>query len=47
MTKTLLALLLVAACGAQRVKVEPLTIEPIRIVVDVNVHDAPDAPLRR
>lgn len=35
-----------AGCGASRVKVEPVTVRPIHVTVDVNVHDqpAPAAP---
>lgn len=36
--KTMLAILLLAGC-AQRVKVEPVTVQPIHVIVDVNVHD--------
>jgi hypothetical protein len=32
--------LLTAACGSTQVKVEPVQIEPIHIVVDVNLHQA-------
>ena len=37
--KWILALVLLGACGAQQVKVEPVKIEPIHITVDVNLHD--------
>lgn len=40
MKRLFAALVLLAACGAQQVKVAPVTIEPIHITVDVNVHDA-------
>jgi hypothetical protein len=36
--KIMLAIALLAGC-AQRVKVEPVTVQPIHVVVDVNVHD--------
>jgi hypothetical protein len=37
-----------AACGSQTVRVEPVTVEPIHVTVDVNVHDvgSGDAPRR-
>ena len=38
--KTLLALLLLAGCGT-RLKVDPVTVRPIHVTVDVNVHDEP------
>ena len=31
-----------ASCGTQGVKVEPVQIQPIHITVDVNVHDRAD-----
>lgn len=40
MKRLIAALVLLAACGASQVKVAPVTIEPIHITVDVNVHDA-------
>jgi hypothetical protein len=36
--KIVLAILL-GACGAQQVKVEPVKVQPIHITVDVNLHD--------
>ena len=43
MKKTLVALVMfVAACGAG-LKVAPVTVKPIHMTIDVNVHDAPDA----
>ena len=34
-----------AACGMQHVKVEPVTVQPIHITVDVNLHnDQPEKP---
>ena len=39
MKKILVAILLVGACGAQQVKVEPVKVQPIHITVDVNLHD--------
>lgn len=37
--------LLVAAagCGLNTVKVAPVTVEPIHMVIDVNVHDVPSS----
>ncbi len=36
--------LVLAACTAQTVRVEPVKVEPIHVTVDVNLHDArPDA----
>jgi hypothetical protein len=40
----LLVMLALAGCGAQRVKVEPLTVEPIHLTIDVNVHDQSQPP---
>lgn len=37
---TLLFVLLLGACGAQHVKVEPITVKPIHVTVDVNLRDA-------
>ena len=33
--------LLLAACGSHQVKLEPVTVAPIHVTVDVNVHDDP------
>ncbi len=41
MKRLLAALVMLAACGAQQVKVEPVEVKPIHITVDVNLHDAP------
>ena len=35
-----LAIVALAACGSQTVRVEPVKVEPIHVTVDVNVHDA-------
>jgi hypothetical protein len=40
-----LALLVLAAC-AQRLKVDPVKIEPIHMTIDVNVHDEHDDAAR-
>ncbi len=38
----LLALFVLAsACGTQSVKLAPVTVEPIHMTIDVNLHDAP------
>lgn len=37
--KWIVAVVLLSACGATQVKVEPVQIQPIHITVDVNVHD--------
>jgi hypothetical protein len=42
--KPLLALIILAACGATRVKVDPVTVQPIHVTVDVNVRDEPKKP---
>ena len=42
--KWFVLVMLVSACGAQRVKVDPVKVEPIHITVDVKVHDAKSAP---
>jgi hypothetical protein len=41
--KFLLALMALTGC-AQRIKVEPVTVQPIHVTVDVNVHDQPKKP---
>ncbi len=35
----IIVMVLLGACGAQRVKVEPVKVQPIHIIVDVNLHD--------
>ena len=37
--KWIVVALLLAACGAQQVKVDPVKVEPIHITIDVNLHD--------
>jgi len=37
--KRIVFVLLLGACGATQVKVEPVKIQPIHITVDVNLHD--------
>ena len=37
--KWIVVALLLSACGAQQVKVDPVKVEPIHITVDVNLHD--------
>jgi len=42
MKSLLLSLLaLVAACGMSHVKVAPVTVQPIHLTIDVNLHDDP------
>ncbi len=43
MKRMFCALVLLAACGSQQVKVAPLQINPIHITVDVNLHDSKPA----
>ncbi|MGE0395299.1 MAG: hypothetical protein AB7T06_01130 [Kofleriaceae bacterium] len=47
--KPLLAILAALAVGgcAQRLQVEPVTVKPIHVVVDVNVHDSADTATAR
>ncbi len=42
--KKIASVLLLCACGATQVKVEPVKIEPIHITVDVNVRDKQATP---
>lgn len=42
--KTLVMLVLVAGCAAQKVKVEPVKVEPIHVTIDVNLHDGKPPP---
>lgn len=42
MTKLVAALLVMAGCGLTNVKVAPVTVEPIHMTIDVNVHDHTD-----
>lgn len=44
--KTIVVAVLLAACGAQHVKVEPLQIQPIHITVDVNLNEQDEKPSR-
>jgi hypothetical protein len=38
--KLLLSLItLLAACGTSHVKIAPVTVQPIHMTIDVNVHD--------
>ena len=43
MKKLVLVLIVLGACGAQRVKIEPVTVQPIHVTIDVNVRDQPAA----
>jgi hypothetical protein len=46
--KYLLSLIAVlAACGTSHLKVAPVTVEPIHLTIDVNVHDEANATPRR
>ena len=43
-----LAAIVLAACGSQTVRVEPVKVEPIHVTVDVNLHDSGSgAPAQR
>ena len=37
---------LLGACGAQQLRVEPVTVEPIHITIDISVHDQPSVPTK-
>ncbi len=39
--KKLVVLIVLGACGTQSVKIEPVTVQPIHVTIDVNVHDQP------
>ncbi len=39
MIRDVILVVLLGACGAQQVKVEPVKVQPIHITVDVNLHD--------
>jgi hypothetical protein len=41
-----LATLALAACGTM-IRVEPVKVEPIHMTVDINLHDATAAPVKR
>lgn len=41
-----LVLWMVLAGCAQRVKVEPVTVQPIHVTIDVNVHEQPKPAAR-
>lgn len=43
----LLVILTLAGCGAQKLKIEPVKVEPIHMTIDVNLHDGqPRQPLK-
>jgi hypothetical protein len=44
--KYIIATILAAACGPQHVKIDPVTVRPIHLTIDLNVHDksAPASP---
>lgn len=44
MRRFLIAVVLVTGCGATRVKVDPVKVQPIHITVDVNLKDSSRAP---
>lgn len=44
MKKLVVSVVMLCACGATQVKVEPVKIEPIHITVDVNVRDKQATP---
>ena len=35
---------LATGCMAQKVKIEPVTVQPIHVTIDVNLRDQPAAP---
>jgi len=38
----------VSGCfGAHQVRVEPVTVEPIHVTIDINVHDQPSTPTKQ
>lgn len=37
--KKLVASLLLAGCVSQKLKVEPVKVEPIHLTIDINLHD--------
>lgn len=39
MKKLFIATILTAACGSQRLKIDPVTVRPIHLTIDLNVHD--------
>ena len=38
---------LLGGCGVQQLRVEPVTVEPIHVTIDVNVHDQSSTPSKR
>jgi len=36
-----------AACGATKLKVDPVRVEPIHMTIDVNLHDQTDLPMKK
>ncbi|HEU0035613.1 MAG TPA: hypothetical protein VFQ53_33610 [Kofleriaceae bacterium] len=47
MKRLAIAILVLAGCGAQTVKVEPVKVEPIHMTIDVNLHDSPAQNARK
>jgi hypothetical protein len=41
--KSLVTSLLLAGCVSQKLKVEPVKVEPIHLTIDINVHDSKPA----
>jgi hypothetical protein len=39
MKRLVLSVFVLGACGAQKLKVEPVTVAPIHMTIDVNVRD--------
>lgn len=37
--KRLVTTLLLAGCASQKIKVDPVKVEPIHMTIDVNLHD--------
>ncbi|HEU4732545.1 MAG TPA: hypothetical protein VFT22_31840 [Kofleriaceae bacterium] len=47
LVSAVLAVLAIAACGTQTLRVEPVKVEPIHMTVDINLHDAGSGPVKR
>jgi hypothetical protein len=44
--RVLVMLVLAAGCASQKVRVEPVKVEPIHVTVDVNLHDGRPPPAK-
>jgi hypothetical protein len=44
--KWVITLLCVTGCGSQKLKLEPVKVEPIHMTIDVNLHDGKPPPER-